>query len=55
MAFKDILIHLDNETRCETRLALAIGLARRYGAHLAGTYHCCVKNYREFNVINGLA
>jgi nucleotide-binding universal stress UspA family protein len=38
VAFKDILIHLDNETRCETRLALAIGLARRYGAHLAGTY-----------------
>jgi nucleotide-binding universal stress UspA family protein len=38
VAFKDILIHLDNDTRCETRLALAIGLARRYGAHLTGTY-----------------
>jgi nucleotide-binding universal stress UspA family protein len=38
MAFKDILVHLDNDARCETRLALAIGLARQYGAHLAGTY-----------------
>jgi nucleotide-binding universal stress UspA family protein len=38
VAFKDILVHLDNDARCETRLALAIGLARQYGAHLAGTY-----------------
>jgi len=38
MAIKDILVHLDNGTRCETRLAAAADLARRNGAHLTGVY-----------------
>lgn len=38
MAFKDILVHLDNGVRCNTRIGVAIGLARRYKAHLTGTY-----------------
>jgi nucleotide-binding universal stress UspA family protein len=38
MGFKDLLVHLDNDPRCEARLALATGLAQRCGAHLVGTY-----------------
>jgi nucleotide-binding universal stress UspA family protein len=38
MAFKDILVHLDNGPRSATRLAIATGLARRCGASLTGVY-----------------
>lgn len=38
MAFKDILIHLDNTPQCSARLSLAINLARQYKAHLTGIY-----------------
>jgi nucleotide-binding universal stress UspA family protein len=38
MAFKDILVHLDNGPRSEIRLAIAAGLARRSGAQLTGVY-----------------
>ena len=38
MAFKDILVHLDSGTRCKNRLAAALNLARRFEAHVTGTY-----------------
>lgn len=38
MAFKDILVHVDNSPQSAARLALAIGLARRHKAHLTGLY-----------------
>jgi nucleotide-binding universal stress UspA family protein len=38
MAFKDILVHLDGGPRSATRLAIAAGLAGRFGAHLTGVY-----------------
>ncbi len=38
MAFKDILVHLDNGPRSEIRLEIAAGLARRSGAQLTGLY-----------------
>jgi nucleotide-binding universal stress UspA family protein len=38
MAFKDILVHLDNGPRSAIRLELAAGLARRSGAQLTGVF-----------------
>lgn len=38
MAFKDILVHVDNSPNCAARITLAIGLARQYQAHLTGLY-----------------
>lgn len=38
MAFKDILLHLENSPGSEARLDLAIGIARDHGAHLKGLY-----------------
>jgi nucleotide-binding universal stress UspA family protein len=38
MAFKDILVQLDNGPRSEVRLALAARLAQRSGGHLTGVY-----------------
>jgi nucleotide-binding universal stress UspA family protein len=38
MAFKDILVHLDNGPRTAIRLGIAAGLARRSGAQLTGVY-----------------
>ncbi|HVC59558.1 MAG TPA: universal stress protein [Acetobacteraceae bacterium] len=38
MAFKDILVHLDGGPRSAIRLGVAVGLARRAGAHLTGVY-----------------
>jgi nucleotide-binding universal stress UspA family protein len=38
VALKDILVHLDNGSRGEARLNLAVALARRHGAHLTGLY-----------------
>jgi nucleotide-binding universal stress UspA family protein len=38
MALKDILVVLDGTAQSSTRLALAAGLARRHGAHLAGLF-----------------
>ncbi len=38
MALKDILVHMDNGTRCEVRLRLAAAIARQHGAHLVGLY-----------------
>ncbi|HTW70994.1 MAG TPA: universal stress protein [Acetobacteraceae bacterium] len=38
MAYKDILVHLDNGSRAPVRLQVAAALARRSGAHLVGVY-----------------
>jgi nucleotide-binding universal stress UspA family protein len=38
MAYKTILVHLDSGKRSATRLELAIGLARRFDAHLVGLH-----------------
>ncbi len=36
MAFKDILVHVDNGSRSDARVGIAVGLARQHGAHLTG-------------------
>jgi nucleotide-binding universal stress UspA family protein len=36
MTYRSLLVHLDDGERCTARLDLAIGLARRFEAHLAG-------------------
>ena len=38
MAFKDILLHLDNSASCPARIDLAINMARLHGARLQGIY-----------------
>lgn len=38
MAYRDILVHLDNSARSDVRLNLAIELALRHGAHLTAVY-----------------
>lgn len=38
MAFKDILVHLDNGNRTEARLTAAVEFARRHKAHLTGLF-----------------
>jgi nucleotide-binding universal stress UspA family protein len=38
MTYKTILVHLDSGKRCPARLELAIGLAKRFDAHLVGLY-----------------
>jgi nucleotide-binding universal stress UspA family protein len=38
MAYKDLLVHVDTSSHCAARLALAVTLARRFGAHLTGLH-----------------
>lgn len=38
MSMKEILVHLDNTDRCQTRLDVAISLALSHQAHLTGVY-----------------
>ena len=38
MALKDIVVQLDTGDRCDAKLAAAIGLARRHGAHLTALF-----------------
>ena len=38
MAYKDILVHLDNTPRSAVRLNIAVQLATRHDAHVAGLY-----------------
>ncbi|MCC7271570.1 MAG: universal stress protein [Alphaproteobacteria bacterium] len=38
MTIADILVHVDDRPSAETRMALALTLARRHGAHLAALY-----------------
>ena len=48
MALKDILVHLDNGSRSEARLNVAIALARRHGAHLTGLCVMDIPNTEYF-------
>lgn len=48
MALKDILVHVDNGNRNEARVNLAVGLARRHGAHLTGLYAADIPNTEYF-------
>ncbi len=38
MTVKTLLVHVDNSKHCAARLDVAIGLARKFDAHLAGVY-----------------
>jgi hypothetical protein len=38
MAYKDLLVHLDDGKGCAQRVDAAVGLARQHGAHLTGVY-----------------
>src|SRR5690606_41206533 len=38
MAYKDLLVHLDDGRGCAGRIEAAIGLAAAHGAHLTGFY-----------------
>lgn len=38
MGIKDLLVHIDNTLACEFRVALAVEVARRFGADLTGLY-----------------
>lgn len=38
MAYKDLLVHLDDSKSCASRIEVAIGLAARHDAHLTGFY-----------------
>jgi len=38
MALKDLLVHVDNDPRCQDRLEAAIGLAESHDAHLTGLF-----------------
>ncbi|NML31201.1 universal stress protein [Paraburkholderia antibiotica] len=38
MSYKTLLVHIDDSSRCETRVALALDLARRWDAHVIGLY-----------------
>ncbi|HIJ63080.1 MAG TPA: universal stress protein [Rhodospirillaceae bacterium] len=38
MAFKDILVHIDEGGSCPSRLAVAVSMAKSHGAHLVGLH-----------------
>jgi hypothetical protein len=38
MTIKDVLVHLDASTASAPRLGVALGLAKRYAAHLVGLF-----------------
>jgi nucleotide-binding universal stress UspA family protein len=38
MVYRDLLVHIDSSSHCAARLALAVMLARRFGAHLTGLH-----------------
>ncbi len=48
MALKDILVHLDADPRCNTRLRIAADLALQHGAYLTGLYVVDVPNTDYF-------
>src|SRR5689334_4354148 len=49
MAFKDILVHMDNSKQCASRLAVAVNLARECRAHLTGLYVITHQHYSPHN------
>ena len=38
MVYKDLLVHVDSSSHCAARLALAVTVARRFGAQLTGLH-----------------
>lgn len=38
MSMSNILVHVDDTERCKERIAVAAGLAQRFGAHVTGLY-----------------
>ena len=48
MALKDILVHVDNGSRSDARVAIALGLARQHGAHLIGLCVADIPNAEYF-------
>ncbi len=48
MSFKDLLVHVDSSKHCRTRLQLAAGVARNFGAHLTGLYAMAPMNISPF-------
>ena len=38
MSYKDLLVHMTDDDACASRLAVAVALAVRHGAHLTGVY-----------------
>ncbi|TAM04423.1 MAG: universal stress protein [Paraburkholderia sp.] len=55
MSFKTVMVHLDTSARANTRLTLALKLARRFGAHLDGLFAAFEPPVREFYVLSGHA
>lgn len=47
MSFKDILVHIGNSDHCGAMLDLAIGLARKHGAHLTGLHVITHRQYQS--------
>lgn len=41
MAYKTLLVHLDDSRHCDERFELALNLAQQYDAHLIGLYVVC--------------
>ncbi len=50
MAYKDILLHLDNSPSCPARIELAISIARTHGAHVKGLFVVSHAYYNPRNV-----
>lgn len=48
MSFKDLVVHVDSSKHCRTRLKLAAGVARDFGAHLTGLYAMAPMNISPF-------
>lgn len=55
MSYKSIMVHLDTSTRAQTRLELALKLARQSGAHLSGLFATFSPDPRSFLVMAGSA
>jgi nucleotide-binding universal stress UspA family protein len=55
MSYKTLLVHLDTSHRVQTRLEVALRLARQFDAHLTGLFATFAPDPREFRVMAGSA
>src|SRR5688572_13636001 len=53
MAYKDLLVVLDEDTRSRERIVIAAALAERFGAHLVGLYVKVGREPGRFDHFNG--
>lgn len=53
MAYKTILVHIDNGKRCTARLDIALRLAKRFDAHLVGLHALTVAPIPAYAVAEG--